>query len=412
MPWHYSVLRWVSPVPAARFLFRIGVQGSACVSGVGRFDLFDAFHQHEICTHLSFHGGWDRHDLGVGSSSAGSVFFVDLVLFLFAFLVPYLLLECVQFSVDLFLGTCEQLGEAGSVRFVVQLSGGEASGELGAHLVPFDGFFGVFLGDVLSHVFLVCLDTVAFCPGHLDGCGSLLLTIRFSSQSQDDVGRDATLHAFFLPQRFVLARSPHASARPGDPSEVLIVQFFQHTHQQLVGQLVRIPPSFHPSRVVSLLRALARPPRPPHPSLSLSFRPSVVLRSCRSTRTCASNLPSVARPWESLPPSPSKGRGGGIRFGLSPEGIFEASTPPPPRIRGSDRIGPTPPPPLRAKGGGTSITSDRIPRPRGCGGRCTARRGDVVGRVDPRTRVVGVRLPRTPSRKARPIRPRASRPLG
>ena len=38
-----------------------------------------------------------------------------------------------------------------------------------------------------------------------------------------------------------------------------------------------------------------------------------------------------------------------------------------------------------------------VARPRGCGGRCTARRGEGVARVDPRTRETKVRLPRTPS---------------
>lgn len=49
--------------------------------------------------------------------------------------------------------------------------------------------------------------------------------------------------------------------------------------------------------------------------------------------------------------------------------------------------------------------------PRGCGGRCTARRGEGVARVDPRTRETKGRLPRTPSSLVRPNHPRANHRL-
>eukprot|EP00963_Diacronema_lutheri_P012555 scaffold1821_cov344-Pavlova_lutheri.AAC.7 len=88
----------------------------------------------------------------------------------FAFLpIPDPVLDCVQRTIDSFPGECHELGEAGPVLSVVEFSGGQAPGELGPDFVPFFRFSGVFSGHGFPDSLLVCVESIAFCPGHGGG---------------------------------------------------------------------------------------------------------------------------------------------------------------------------------------------------------------------------------------------------
>ena len=178
-----------------------------------------------------------------------------------------------------------------------------------------------------------------------------------------------------------------------------------------------LPPSLGivPPHVHHILLSLFQP----FSSFVFAFSPPTRLRCV----PCVGGRSPFPRPFSLHPSVALPPQKGGIRIGLAHQGIFEASTPPfhvPNELGRMDQNEPhtSLPPSLShthrhtlsdtqqqalarttmADGGWRGrFTVGCVARPRGCGGRCTARRGEGVARVDPRTRETKVRLPRTPS---------------
>ena len=180
-----------------------------------------------------------------------------------------------------------------------------------------------------------------------------------------------------------------------------------------------LPPSLGivPPHVHHILLSLFQP----FSSFVFAFSPPTRLRCV----PCVGGRSPFPRPFSLHPSVALPPQKGGIRIGLAHQGIFEASTPLSPSEKrdgwirtNHTRLSPSLSPSdththtlslthtnrhsrgrwRMADGGWRGrFTVGCVARPRGCGGRCTARRGEGVARVDPRTRETKVRLPRTPS---------------